>query len=68
MSASPPCSPAQPHPSKSSCLWTPSDLFPCLAVFSHANQSAFSLNIHKPNLQPVFGAGGSSEGSETENG
>lgn len=44
------------------CVWSPSDLFPCLAVFSHANQSAFNLNIHEPNLQPVFGAAGSSEG------
>lgn len=43
------------------CVWTRSDLFPCLTVFSHANQSAFNLNIHKPNLQRVSGAGGSAE-------
>lgn len=42
-------------------VWSPSDLFPCLHMFNHANQSAFNLNIHKPNLLLVFGASGSSE-------
>lgn len=35
-------------------------------MFSHANQSAFNLNIHKPNLQLVFGASGRGSGVCTE--
>lgn len=40
---------------------SPSDPFPCLTMFSHANLNAFNFNIHKPNLRLVSGAAGNSQ-------
>ena len=40
------------------CVWNPPDLLPCLAMFTHANQSAFNLESHKPGPAHLLGSNG----------
>lgn len=64
MSTSPPCSLAQPHPSKSLCLeslWPvplPHHVQPC------KSECLQFWTFISRNLQPVFGASGSSDGAQ----